>query len=296
MPKHTLPGIMNGIRLAAAAIVLLQLSVHAFASPQNTAKLPRNAKSLQALKLPEAAKPPDTAKPASKPERTASLKNYQARMARVRVPFIMNEGQIGAKAVKYYAKTFGGTLFVTGDGELVYALPYRSSDKKAPRGWTLKESLAGDTRVTLQALDRSLTQVNYFKGPRRNWKTNVATYNILSLGEVYDGVHLKLKAYGSTVEKVFTVDADAVILVADAAEGLTPSDIDAADLVRRSMRPAVLAVNKADNPAREQAAGEFYPLGLGDPIPVSAYHGVGVADVSTRGPGRAKACRHRRAS
>jgi len=74
-------------------------------------------------------------------------------------------------------------------------------------------------------------------------------------------------------------DADAVILVVDAAEGLTPADTDAADLVRRSAKPTVLAVNKADNPAREQAAGEFYPLGLGDPIPVSAYHGVGVADV-----------------
>ena len=74
-------------------------------------------------------------------------------------------------------------------------------------------------------------------------------------------------------------DADAVILVVDAAEGLTPADTDAADLVRRSVKPTVLAVNKADNPAREQTVGEFYPLGLGDPIPVSAYHGVGMADV-----------------
>ena len=74
-------------------------------------------------------------------------------------------------------------------------------------------------------------------------------------------------------------DADAVILVVDAAEGLTPADTDAADLVRRSVKPVVLAVNKADNPAREQVVGEFYSLGLGDPVPVSAYHGVGVADV-----------------
>jgi len=74
-------------------------------------------------------------------------------------------------------------------------------------------------------------------------------------------------------------DADAVILVANAAEGLTPSDIDAADLVRRSMRPAVLAVNKADNLAREQGLGEFYSLGMDEPVPVSAYHGSGMADL-----------------
>ena len=74
-------------------------------------------------------------------------------------------------------------------------------------------------------------------------------------------------------------DADAVILVVDAAVGLTPADTDAADLVRRSEKPSVLAVNKADNPAREEAAGEFYSLGLGNPVPVSAYHGVGMADL-----------------
>ena len=74
-------------------------------------------------------------------------------------------------------------------------------------------------------------------------------------------------------------DADAVILAVDVVEGLTPADTDAADLVRRSEKPTVLAVNKVDNPAREQAVGEFYPLGLGDPVPVSAYHGVGIADV-----------------
>ncbi len=73
--------------------------------------------------------------------------------------------------------------------------------------------------------------------------------------------------------------ADAVILVADATQGLTPADTDAADLVRRSAKPTVVAVNKADNPEREQAAPEFHALGLGDPVPLSAYHGVGVDDL-----------------
>ncbi|NQU97769.1 MAG: ribosome biogenesis GTPase Der [Chloroflexi bacterium] len=74
-------------------------------------------------------------------------------------------------------------------------------------------------------------------------------------------------------------DADAVILVVDTVEGVTPADVDAADLVRRSAKPTVLAANKADNLERERTAAEFYALGLGDPVPVSAYHGMGMADL-----------------
>ena len=41
----------------------------------------------------------------------------------LQIPFVENEGQIGADSVRYYAKTLGGTAFVTRDGELVYSLP-----------------------------------------------------------------------------------------------------------------------------------------------------------------------------
>ena len=141
-----------------------------------------------------------------KPQRAGIPNDYRSKMARLRVPFIANEGQISAKQVKYYAKTFGGTLYVTERGELVYALPYRSADKKISAGWALKEYLAGDAKITLQAVDSSPTRVSYFKGDRSNWKSNIATYNELSLGEVYPGIHLKLKAYGKNVEKIFTVN------------------------------------------------------------------------------------------
>ena len=58
-----------------------------------------------------------------------------------------------------------------------------------------------------------------------------------------------------------------------------PADEDAADLVRRSDKPAVVAVNKTDNIRQEAAAPEFYPLGAGEPIPVSAYHDSGISDL-----------------
>lgn len=74
-------------------------------------------------------------------------------------------------------------------------------------------------------------------------------------------------------------DSDAMILVVDSASGISPGDAEAADLVRRSGKPYVLAANKADNLARETASSEFYELGMGDPIPMSAYHERGITDL-----------------
>ncbi len=77
-------------------------------------------------------------------------------------------------------------------------------------------------------------------------------------------------------------DADIVILVVDAASGISPGDREATDLVRRSGKPYVIAANKADNMNREVAAAEFYQLTDKDPIPISAYHERGITDLMER--------------
>ncbi len=74
-------------------------------------------------------------------------------------------------------------------------------------------------------------------------------------------------------------EADVIIFLADAKDGVTPSDLDVADLLRRADKPIVLAVNKADNARLEAAAVEFYQLGLGDPLAISAHHGRGTAEL-----------------
>lgn len=74
-------------------------------------------------------------------------------------------------------------------------------------------------------------------------------------------------------------EADVVVLLTDAKDGLTEADRDVADILRRSGRPVILAVNKADNESRRQAALEFYELSLGDPYPISALHGTGTGDL-----------------
>jgi GTP-binding protein len=75
-------------------------------------------------------------------------------------------------------------------------------------------------------------------------------------------------------------EADVIIFVVDAKDGITPADSEIAQLLRRSKVPVIMAVNKVDNPARaEQLRSEFFELGLGEPIPISALQGIGIGDL-----------------
>ena len=77
-------------------------------------------------------------------------------------------------------------------------------------------------------------------------------------------------------------EADLIILLLDVMDGLTASDEDIAGWLRRSQKPLVVAVNKVDNEEREVSVLEFHALGLGEPMPVSAYHNRGVFDMMER--------------
>jgi GTPase len=74
-------------------------------------------------------------------------------------------------------------------------------------------------------------------------------------------------------------EADVIIFMADAKSGITPSDEEVAQLLYRSKKPVVLAVNKVDNDERQDSIYEFYSLGFGDPYPLSGAHGLGVGDL-----------------
>jgi GTP-binding protein len=77
-------------------------------------------------------------------------------------------------------------------------------------------------------------------------------------------------------------DAAVIVLVVDARAGVRPGDEELATLLRRSDRPVVVAANKCDAPADLPLAAEFHRLGLGDPVPVSAAHGLGTGDLLER--------------
>jgi GTP-binding protein len=76
--------------------------------------------------------------------------------------------------------------------------------------------------------------------------------------------------------------ADVVLLLIDAREGITEADRHFGGWLRRSGKPVVLVANKAEGRAELGAVGEAYALGLGDPLPLSAAHGEGFAELYDR--------------
>ena len=151
------------------------------------------------------------------------------------LPFIVNQGQVDP-SVAFYAPTFAGTLFVTHQGELVYSLPGKRGDgRKSTRkagqsvpGWTLVETLI-DAQIQPVAEQPATAQVSYFLGddPKR-WQSALPTYATISLGEVWPGIELSLKAHGNNVEKIFVVNPGADIndirLRLDGVSALTTSN------------------------------------------------------------------------
>ena len=73
--------------------------------------------------------------------------------------------------------------------------------------------------------------------------------------------------------------ADVILFLTDGREGLTAADEEVAAMLRRSHKPVVLAVNKLDAPKFHEAVYDFYALGLGDPIIISAGQGIGLGDM-----------------
>jgi GTP-binding protein len=82
-------------------------------------------------------------------------------------------------------------------------------------------------------------------------------------------------------------DADVVLFLTDAINGVTPADMEVARILRRNQKivdgkpypPVLLVVNKADNEKLRASTAEFYELGLGEPYPISALHGTGTGDL-----------------
>jgi len=77
-------------------------------------------------------------------------------------------------------------------------------------------------------------------------------------------------------------EADVIVFMVDVKHGISAGDHEVADLLRRTDKPTILVANKADSASRRDDAFEFYELGLGEPMPVSSYHGTGTGDLLDR--------------
>ena len=79
--------------------------------------------------------------------------------------------------------------------------------------------------------------------------------------------------------KLAVDEADVILFLTDVTGGVTDLDDDVAELLRKSRKPVVVAVNKVDNVDRQYLTGEFYSLGLGDIYAISAVNGSGTGDL-----------------
>ncbi len=73
--------------------------------------------------------------------------------------------------------------------------------------------------------------------------------------------------------------ANVIIFIVDGRAGITAADEEVAEMLRRSKKPIVLVVNKVDHPKFEDSIYDFYALGIGNPIGISAEQGLGIGDM-----------------
>lgn len=104
-------------------------------------------------------------------------------------------------------------------------------------------------------------------------------FNIIDTGGIeIDGEDEIMKSVRMQAELAIE-EADAIIFMVDSKAGLTQSDDEVAQILFRSRKPVVVAVNKVDNYNRMEDIYEFYSLGFGTPIAISGAHGTGIGDL-----------------
>lgn len=105
---------------------------------------------------------------------------------------------------------------------------------------------------------------------------------VIDTGGLADDPHNNMVQAIRSQAEVAMDEADVIVFLVDAVDGVTAGDRDVADRLRATQKPVILAVNKADNQKRQLDAVEFYELGIGDPVPISAIHGLGTGDLLDR--------------
>ncbi|MFC3803146.1 ribosome biogenesis GTPase Der [Cohnella sp. GCM10012308] len=105
------------------------------------------------------------------------------------------------------------------------------------------------------------------------------TFSVIDTGGIeIDGEDGMLRLVRMQAELAIE-EADLIVFMADAKSGVTNADEEVAQILFRSGKPVVVAVNKVDNLQRMDDIYEFYSLGFGDPIALSGSHGIGIGDL-----------------
>ena len=146
---------------------------------------------------------------------------------------------------------------------------------------TLFNRILGQRRAIVDELSGLTRDRHYAEG---EW--NGRKFLLVDTGGIDPGSAHPIQRQILTQTAVALDEADVTLFVVDGQEGPTALDIEVAERVRRKDRPTLLVVNKADRPDREEMIAEFYSLGLGDPMLVSALHGYRSGDLLDEVVGR----------
>ncbi|MFL2134739.1 ribosome biogenesis GTPase Der [Desemzia sp. FAM 24101] len=103
-------------------------------------------------------------------------------------------------------------------------------------------------------------------------------FNVIDTGGIDIGDEPFLEQIKQQAE-IAIEEADVIVFLTSVREGVTDADENVAQILYRSNKPVLLAVNKVDNPEMRAEIFEFYSLGLGDPCPLSGSHGIGLGDL-----------------
>jgi GTP-binding protein len=108
---------------------------------------------------------------------------------------------------------------------------------------------------------------------------NGIAFELVDTGGIDLGDEAELARDVQAQARLAITEADAIVLVVDGRAGMRGGDVDLAKTLRGSQVPVIVVVNKADRPDDYAITAEFHGLGLGDPIGVSATHGLGTGDL-----------------
>ncbi len=115
---------------------------------------------------------------------------------------------------------------------------------------------------------------------RINWDDR--TYMLIDTGGLELSPDSDISENIKTQVEIAIDEADMIIFMVDVKDGLTIPDQEIAEMLRRSNKPVVMAVNKCDNPERAEFAFEFHQLPIEEPVIISAHHGIGISDLMER--------------
>ena len=138
---------------------------------------------------------------------------------------------------------------------------------------TIFNRIAGD-RISIVEDTPGITRDRIYT--RAEWLTN--EFRLIDTG----GIDMGDEPFMSQIVQQAEIaidEADVIVFMVSAREGLTEADERVAKMLYRSKKPVVLAVNKVDNIELRSEIYEFYALGFGDPYPISGAHGTGLGDL-----------------